>query len=714
MTNKSGRLTIIARCDNTGLGVQSRNWVRLLKPGKIILIDSSPFNNNKQNGDWYKEGDIWPVYGFIKDQHIDKLLDDTDVLLTFEVPYNYNLLRRARQRGIKTILQNNWEFTDYLKDSSLPLPDLLVNHSYWHLDDQKNIWPEITGYCPTPLFVEDFNEILEENLSRKDKIRFLHIAGRNTYEDRNGTNDVLQAISLIPENVDFELVIKTQTTEVKEIDDPRVTVDRNAPDDEKELYRNFDAMIMPRRYAGACLARGTRIMLPISGDSRNIEDICVGDLISDIHGDTTVTGVSRRTVDSYIKVRTPLGTLESSSDHIHMVTPSENHSLAERTAKDVSKDEWLFVRRPDASGITSVHIGKKPTVRALSNWIEDIEITPDLARVIGLWLAEGYGNISKQKSRVRGVHTLYWAFGHDEENFAKYVVEVLRRIGAHATYRKKVSHVTYSDKSWVYEVRCRSTLVYQLFEKLNLGHGAKNKVAPNLDSSLALHMIGGWIDGDGCGQNMSIEGHSESTELIRSISTLLLKCGVMHTINKGGRRIQIFGTERHKLEPYLKRVVSHGISSGRKPQNWRDYNNGWIVRIKSVEVISGELDVVSIETDSGTYIANNFATHNCLPMNEALASGLPVIMTDIDPNNKILPKHWLVKAEKKTSFLARTVIDVYSADHTDLAGRIAQFAVMSPKTLKGNKLAARDIAIKEYSSESVLEKWALLLDKIGV
>ena len=349
------KLTIIARCDNTGLGVQSRNWVRLLRPSKIILIDSTPFNGNKQNGDWYKEGDIWTVYGFIKDHYIDKLLDDTDVLLTFEVPYNYTMLKRARERGIKTILQNNWEFTDYLKDPSLPLPDLLVNHSYWHLEDQKNIWPEITEYCPTPLFIEDFNDILAENLNRKDKIRFLHIAGRNTHEDRNGTNDVLQAISLIPENVDFELVIKTQTTEVKEIEDPRVKIDRNAPDDEKELYRNFDAMIMPRRYAGACL-----------------------------------------------------------------------------------------------------------------------------------------------------------------------------------------------------------------------------------------------------------------------------------------------------------------------------------------------------------------------PMNEALASGLPVIMTDIDPNNKILPKHWLVKAEKKTSFLARTVIDVYSADHTDLAGRIAQFAVMSPKTLKGNKLAARDIAMKEYSSESVLGKWALLLDKIGV
>ena len=256
--------------------------------------------------------------------------------------------------------------------------------------------------------------------------------------------------------------------------------------------------------------------------------------------------------------------------------------------------------------------------------------------------------------------------------------------------------------------------MYQLFEKLNLGHGAKNKIAPNLDLSLALHMIGGWIDGDGCGQKMSIEGYSESTELIRGISTLLLKCGVMHTINKGGRRIQIFGTERHKLEPYLKRVVSHGISSGRKPQNWRNYNNGWIVRIKSVEVMSDKLDVVSIETDSGTYIANNFATHNCLPMNEALAAGLPVIMTDIDPNNKILPQYWLVPAEKKTEFMARTMIDVYSADHAALAGRIAQFAVLGDELRVGYKDSARKIAKDQYSYETIKHKWDLLLAKLEV
>ncbi len=247
------RLGIIARSDATGLGVQSRNWVRLLNPDKVIVIDSSPFNHNEQHPEWYKDYNVLPIHGFIQAHQINQVLEGIDILLTFEIAYSYELIRAARAKGVKTIIQNNWEFTDYLQNSALPFPDLLVNHSYWHLEKQKELWPQISEYCATPLFIEEFDEIMLENMDRnEEKRRYLHIAGRKTYEDRNGTQDLLAAVKLIPAEYDFELVIKTQTTEVIS-DDPRVTIDRSPPEDEKELYRGFDAMIMPRRYGGACL-----------------------------------------------------------------------------------------------------------------------------------------------------------------------------------------------------------------------------------------------------------------------------------------------------------------------------------------------------------------------------------------------------------------------------------------------------------------------------
>lgn len=262
------RLGIIARADETGLGIQSRNWVRLLNPSKLVVIDSTSFNGNKQHLEWYKGRGGYIIQGFIKPNEINAILNNIDVLLTFEIPYSYELIRRAKAKGVKVIIQNNWEFTDYLRQPDLPLPDLLVNHSYWHLEEQKNKWPQITEYCATPVFLEDYDEIMLQNMDRDaEKKRFLHIAGRKTYEDRNGTNDLLKAVELLPEDIKFELVIKTQNVEV-ESKDPRIIIDNESPADEKELYRDFDAMIMPRRYGGACLpmneslAAGLPVIMP--------------------------------------------------------------------------------------------------------------------------------------------------------------------------------------------------------------------------------------------------------------------------------------------------------------------------------------------------------------------------------------------------------------------------------------------------------------------
>lgn len=61
---------------------------------------------------------------------------------------------------------------------------------------------------------------------------------------------------------------------------------------------------------------------------------------------------------------------------------------------------------------------------------------------------------------------------------------------------------------------------------------------------------------------------------------------------------------------------------------------------------------------------------NCLPLNEALSCGMPVIMPDISPNNHILPKEWLVPATIVDSFEPRTKVDIYSVDIDKLSERI--------------------------------------------
>ena len=72
----------------------------------------------------------------------------------------------------------------------------------------------------------------------------------------------------------------------------------------------------------------------------------------------------------------------------------------------------------------------------------------------------------------------------------------------------------------------------------------------------------------------------------------------------------------------------------------------------------------------------------CLPVNEALGAGMPVIMTDISPNNQWLPAEWLVPATKTAEFMACNRVDVHQADSVALAARIDLFASDEASTLR--------------------------------
>lgn len=63
---------------------------------------------------------------------------------------------------------------------------------------------------------------------------------------------------------------------------------------------------------------------------------------------------------------------------------------------------------------------------------------------------------------------------------------------------------------------------------------------------------------------------------------------------------------------------------------------------------------------------------NCLPLNEALSTGMPVIMTDITPNNHILPKEWLVPAKRIGEFYPRTRVDLYAVDKHALIEKVQE------------------------------------------
>ncbi len=258
------RLGIIVRSDNTGLGNQTRELVNMLKPNKILLIDSTPFNKNKQHPEWYDNYASVRSLGFPSLQQIKLFLNELDVVISCETFYDQNFVKYARRMGVKTILQYNYELFGNFAAPSLPLADILLSPSEWNIDVVKRMFGSKAKviHLPPPTDPTLFNNVKEINLSKSHN-RILHIAGKKAAKDRNGTNTVLEMLQF--SKADYELVIRSQTEIETKVKDSRLKIEIGNPDNREDMYSGFDAMVLPRRYAGLCLPMNEALLsaLPV-------------------------------------------------------------------------------------------------------------------------------------------------------------------------------------------------------------------------------------------------------------------------------------------------------------------------------------------------------------------------------------------------------------------------------------------------------------------
>ena len=99
---------------------------------------------------------------------------------------------------------------------------------------------------------------------------------------------------------------------------------------------------------------------------------------------------------------------------------------------------------------------------------------------------------------------------------------------------------------------------------------------------------------------------------------------------------------------------------------------------------------------------------NCLPLNEALASGMPVIMTDISPNNHLLPPEWLVPTHYSGQFAPRFTIQLHQAEKPALYEKIEWFKTvdMAEQSRKAYEIA------KTISWDALLPKYMEALESL--
>jgi hypothetical protein len=197
-------------------------------------------------------------------EEIYEFIDGLDVVFSCEMFYNQSFISIAKKRKVKTILQYNYEFLDNLSNPDLALPDVLVAPSLWNFEDIVNRFGGITKvvYLPPPTSTDLFANAKNINTSKTHK-KILHIGGKAAVKDRNGTNTVIEMLKY--SNSDYQLVVKTQTPLDIDCKDTRLVIDTYSPDTRESLYEGYDAMVMPRRYAGLCLPMNEALMssLPV-------------------------------------------------------------------------------------------------------------------------------------------------------------------------------------------------------------------------------------------------------------------------------------------------------------------------------------------------------------------------------------------------------------------------------------------------------------------
>ena len=159
---------LIAFANNGGLGIQTKRLYDMLKPDRVLLIDSSGFSKNKKmNWDWYPKEITTVTKGFPQNRDVAEWIEGLTSVLTVENPYNFYLIYACKKLGIKTFVQSNYEFCENIFAKHLPVPDMFLMPSYWMVDDmKKRFGKDRVMYLPPPIDPKEFEEVKEHNLKR--------------------------------------------------------------------------------------------------------------------------------------------------------------------------------------------------------------------------------------------------------------------------------------------------------------------------------------------------------------------------------------------------------------------------------------------------------------------------------------------------------------------------------------------------------------------
>lgn len=165
-------------------------------------------------------------------ENMEDLLD-CDTLLMFETAFNYELVKKAKFKGIKTILMVMYECTN---PDLAKLFDVVITPS----DLDQQYYPQgIRINVPIPNHIKHRKRVVAKT--------FVHNAGNGGLGGRNGTQELLEAMKYVKSPI--KLIIRSQVP-IKQINDPRIEYRIGTQDD---IWSEGDVFIFPEKFNGLSL-----------------------------------------------------------------------------------------------------------------------------------------------------------------------------------------------------------------------------------------------------------------------------------------------------------------------------------------------------------------------------------------------------------------------------------------------------------------------------
>ena len=167
---------------------------------------------------------------------------------------------------------------------------------------------------------------------------------------------------------------------------------------------------------------------------------------------------------------------------------------------------------------------------------------------------------------------------------------------------------------------------------------------------------------------LNIPGNREKLKK-RKISNIK---NILFNIGHGGRY------ERNNVEETLNALskLKENVKLTINSQVPIEYSNS------NIKVLEGDIvNYQDLYKEGDIFIMVTKFNGLCLPIQEAMSCGMPVISSDVYPNNTFLPKDLLVKPYKQDKLMLYRKIDRYYFNQDDIFNKINEVINWSPKQI---------------------------------